>query len=109
MVMDIVSNPIFFALLISSLPKKSKTHFENKISVFIKWWIDRGYPNGIPDEADVELEASKKVPSWRRICKSLLRNDYWCKGLSFTQTKAEAYERYLKVMKNRRQSWKIMF
>lgn len=99
----------FAKLLISSLPKKSKTHFENKISVFIKWWIDRGYPNGIPDEADVELEASKKVPSWRRICKSLLRNDYWCKGLSFTQTKAEAYERYLKVMKNRRQSWKIMF
>jgi len=97
----------FARLLLSSMPQKTKLHFENKISVFIKWWYDRGYPNGIPDEADPALEADKKCPSWRRVCKALLRNDYWCKGLSFTQTKAEAYERYLKVMKNRRQQWKI--
>lgn len=95
----------FAKLLLNSMPGKTKLHFENKISVFLKWWVDRGYPNGIPDEADVNLEASKKVPSWRRVCKALLRNDYWCKGLSFTQTKAEAYERYLKVMKNRRTKW----
>jgi len=99
----------FAKLLMTSMPKKTKVHFENKITVFIKWWQDRGYQNGIPDEADIELEAAKKSPSWRRICKALLRNDYWCKGLSFTQTKAESYERYMKVMKNRRQSWKIMF
>lgn len=99
----------FSKLLLDSLPPKSKDHFENKISVFLKWWEERGYPNGIPDEADVSLEASKKVPSWRRIAKALLRNDYWCKGLSFTQTKAEAYEKYLKIMKNRRRQWKIFF
>lgn len=99
----------FSKLLLDSLPPKSKNHFENKISVFLKWWQERGYPNGIPDEADVNLEASKKVPSWRRIAKALLRNDYWCKGLSFTQTKAEAYEKYLKIMKNRRRQWKIFF
>ena len=62
-------------------------------------------PRGIPDEAGVNDEASKKVPSWRRICKALLRNDYWCKGLSFTQTKSEAYEKYSKIMKRRRQQW----
>jgi len=98
----------FARLLLASMPEKTRVHFENKISVFLKWWQDRGYPNGIPDEVDVELEAHKKAPSWRRVCKALLRNDYWCKGLSFTQTKAEAYEKYLKIMKKRRQSWRIL-
>lgn len=99
----------FAKLLLLSMPEKTKVHFENKISVFLKWWQDRGYPNGIPDEVDVELEAHKKAPSWRRVCKALLRNDYWCKGLSFSQTKAEAYEKYMKIMKKRRQSWRVLF
>jgi predicted phosphoadenosine phosphosulfate sulfurtransferase len=94
-------------LLLASMPEKTREHFENKIAVFIKWWMDRGYSHGIPDEADVNDEADKKVPSWRRICKALLRNDYWCKGLSFSQTKSEAYEKYMKVMKRRRQAWRL--
>jgi predicted phosphoadenosine phosphosulfate sulfurtransferase len=95
----------FAKLLLVSMPEKSRLHFENKIAVFLKWYQDRGYPNGIPDYASVKDEASKRMPSWRRICKALLRNDYWCKGLSFTQTKSEAYDKYLKVMKRRRQKW----
>jgi len=95
----------FAKLLLCSMPDKSRNHFENKIAVFLKWWYDRGYPNGIPDEADAKDEAGKKVPSWRRICKSLLKNDYWCKGLSFTMTKSEAYDKYLKIMKRRKQKW----
>jgi len=98
----------FAMLLLNSMPPKTKEHFEAKIAVFLKWWQDRGYPNGIPDEANLEEEAAKKKPSWRRICKALLRNDYWCKGLSFTQTKAEAYEKYIKLMKKRIQQWKIL-
>jgi predicted phosphoadenosine phosphosulfate sulfurtransferase len=95
----------FAKLLLASMPPATKEHFENKIAVFLKWWMDRGYPNGIPDEADIHLEAAKKVPSWKRICKALLRNDYWCKGLSFSQTKSEAYEKYTKIMKRRRKAW----
>jgi len=95
----------FCNLLINSMPPKTKEHYENKIAIFQKWWIDKGYENGIPDEADIKLEAEKKVPSWRRVCKSLLRNDYWCKGLSFTQHKTEAYNKYLLLMKKRRLEW----
>jgi predicted phosphoadenosine phosphosulfate sulfurtransferase len=95
----------FSYLLINSMPPKTKTHYENKIAIFQKWWIDKGYPDGIPDAADYKLEQEKKVPSWRRVCKSLLRNDYWCKGLSFTQHKSEAYEKYLLLMKKRRANW----
>lgn len=59
--------------------------------------------NGIPDEADYQVEQKKDVPSWRRVCKSLLRNDFWCKGLSFSQQKSTAYENYLKRMKEQRE------
>jgi predicted phosphoadenosine phosphosulfate sulfurtransferase len=97
----------FANLLINSMPPKTKLHYQNKISVFVKWWIDRGYALGIPDEGDYRLEAEKKIPSWRRICKSLLRNDYWCKGLSFTQHKSEAYEKYLALMKRRKNNWNL--
>jgi predicted phosphoadenosine phosphosulfate sulfurtransferase len=94
-------------LLLASLPPQSREHFSNKITVFLKWWGDRGYSLGIPDVAPAADEAAKKVPSWRRICKMLLKNDYWAKSLSFSQTKAPAYAQYLKVMKNRRQRWGI--
>lgn len=97
----------FANLLINSMPPKTKNHYQNKVSVFVKWWMQRGYENGIPDEGDYKLEADKKIPSWRRICKSLLRNDYWCKGLSFTQHKSEAYNKYLKLMETRKNKWQL--
>jgi predicted phosphoadenosine phosphosulfate sulfurtransferase len=90
------------------MPPKLSEHYKNKIAVFIHWWRERGYSDGIPDEADYELERKKDAPSWRRICKALLRNDYWCKGLSFSQTKSEAYKHYSKVMKKRRAKWGIL-
>lgn len=95
----------FAALLLESMPPHTREHFENKLATFRAWWRDRGYANGIPDEAPPDVEAARKAPSWRRICKALLRNDYWCKGLSFSQTKSAAYERYKKIMKNRRAQW----
>lgn len=89
-------------LLLASMPDKTKVHFENKISVFYNWWLERGYPDGMPDEADYKMEVERLAPSWRRVCKSLLRNDYWCKGLGFTQHKTEAYIKYLKLMEKRK-------
>lgn len=97
----------FASLLIDSMPPKTKIHYGNKIAVYQKWWMKKGYPDGIPDEAAYSLEAKRKVPSWRRVVKSLLRNDYWCKGLSFTQHKSEAYQKYLDLMKRRRQEWNL--
>lgn len=98
----------FARLLLESMPQNTRDHFENKISVFLKWYEDRGYHGGIPDAADSKEEASKKIPSWRRICKALLRNDYWCKGLSFSQTKSKSYTKYMKIMKKRRSRWRLI-
>lgn len=99
----------FATLLVNSMPPKTKEHYENKIFVFNQWWIKRGYPEGIPDEADYQMEAKRNIPSWRRVCKSLLRNDYWCKGLSFTQHKSDAYIKYLELMKRKKQDadWRM--
>lgn len=97
----------FAELLINSMPPKSQEHYRNKVLLFEKWWMDRGYPNGIPDEAAYEMEAARKAPSWRRVCKSLLRNDYWGKGMGFSQHKSAAYEKYLDLMRRRKQAWGV--
>lgn len=97
----------FAELLINSMPPKTRTHYKNKVLLFEKWWTERGYPDGIPDEAAYEMEAARRAPSWRRVCKSLLRNDYWCKGLGFSQHKSEGYKKYLDLMKRRRENWGV--
>jgi len=97
----------FAHLLLESMPPQSKEQYQNKILLFQKWHMERDYPDGIPDEAHYEMEAQRKAPSWRRICKSLLRNDYWCKGLGFTQHKSDAYKRYLDLVRRRKEQWKV--
>ena len=74
--------------LLDTMPSYLAEHYRQKIDKFLQWWEKEGLTS-IPDYADIKDEAKKKVPSWRRICKVLLKNDYWCKGLSFSQTKKE--------------------
>lgn len=92
----------FAKLILESMPERTREHFKNKIAVYLKWWVDRGYI--IYDDGPLE----KGHANWKRICKALLRNDYWCKGLSFSQTKSKAYSNYLKIMKKRRNEWNII-
>ena len=55
----------------------------------------------MPDEAPCELENKQWAPSWRMLCKVLLRNDYWCKGLGMTQPKSEAYQKFIQIKKTK--------
>jgi len=95
----------FADLLVRSMPPKTQEHYQNKILTFQRWWMQRGYAEGIPDESPYELEAARRAPSWRRVCKSLLRNDYWGKGLGFSQHKSDAYKKYLDLMRRRKEAW----
>ena len=97
----------FAELLLASMPPNMEEHYRNKITLHEKWWVERGYPDGIPDESPYELEVKRKAPSWRRICKSLLRNDYWGKGIGFSQHKSAAYQQYLDLMRRRKEQWGI--
>lgn len=85
--------------LLESMPPQTAEHYRNKIHVYLSWYRSRGYEAGIPDEGRA---TDKEQPSWTRVVKALLRNDYWCKGLSFTQTKPHAYLAYQARMKARR-------
>lgn len=90
----------FCHVLLASLPGKTREHYTKKFQTFIAWWRKNGYPDGIPDEADRDLENKRKAPSYRRLCKVILRNDYWCKGLSFAPPKSSsAYRNALEIKK----------
>lgn len=97
----------FSISILKSMPPKTREHYKNKIAVYLKFYMDRGYPDGIPDEVDNALERAGKAPSWRMICRALLRNDYWCTGLGFSPTKGSAYAKYVDLMKRRRRNWGI--
>ncbi len=83
----------FCNLLLQTMPRKTREHYLVRFKKFIYGWHNRGYAQ-IPDESPPELEAKCWAPSWRRMCKVLLRNDYWCKGLGQTQPKSDAYQRF---------------
>ncbi len=93
--------------LLNTMPPKTADHYKDKLAVYLKWWSKRGYADGIPDFVEARLESSGKVPSWRKIVKTFLKNDYWCKGLGFSPTKSSAYEKYKALMKKRRADWNI--
>jgi predicted phosphoadenosine phosphosulfate sulfurtransferase len=82
------------------MPKKTSDHYRARFVKFIKGWQDRGYLI-IPDEAPEDLENKCWVPSWRRMCKVMLRNDYWCKGLGQTQPLSDAYAKFKEIKKKR--------
>ena len=83
----------FCNLLLQTMPPKTREHYVVRFKKFIYGWHQRGY-SGIPEESPPELEAKCWAPSWRRMCKVLLRNDYWCKGLGQTQPKSDAWKRF---------------
>lgn len=87
--------------LLMSLPKKMQDHYRERFVKFISGWKQRGYDK-IPDEAPHDLEIKCWAPSWKRMARCILRNDYYCKGLGQTQPLSEAYEKF-KAIKHKRE------
>jgi len=82
--------------LLKSLPTKMQNHYKERFKKFIVGWKKRGY-KFIPDQAPHDLEVKQWAPSWKRMARCILRNDYYCKGLGQTQPKSEAYEKYKQI------------
>ena len=91
----------FCNLLLRTMPKKTSDNYRERFKKFISGWQDRGYDK-IPDEAPLELENKAWAPSWRRMCKCILRNDFFCKGLGQTQPKSEAYIKWKEIKAKRK-------
>lgn len=97
----------FARFLLETMPPQMRGHYEVKIRTWLRWWqVNRGYLL-IPDSASYREEADKAVPTWRRVCKVLLRHDYWCKGIGFSQTKSDAYDTYRARMAAKQEGWNV--
>lgn len=97
-----------FALyLLNTMPPKTAEHYKNKIAKYLFWYKTRGYPDGIPDNPPEDLDRRNLVPSWKRVCKTLLGNDYWCRWLGFSITKSSNFDNYMKLMRRKRKEWGI--
>ena len=66
---------------------------QEKIKDYINIWEKRCNKNGIPDEAPIEI--NDKVPSYKKICLCLLKNDFNLKSLGY-KTKTSKYYSVLK-------------
>lgn len=82
--------------LLRSLPAPMQENYKARFKKFIAGWKKRGYKT-IPDAAPHDLEVKQWAPSWRRMTRCILRNDYYCKGLGQTQPKSEAYGKYKEI------------
>lgn len=86
--------------LLKSLPGKMQVHYKERFNKFIVGWKKRGYDK-IPDQAPHELEVKCWAPSWKRMARCILRNDFYCKGLGQTQPLSDAYGKYKDIKKKR--------
>lgn len=96
----------FTNFLLATLPDKTAEHYKFRFRKFIYGWKKRGYSE-IPDQAPHDLEVKQWAPSWRRMARCILRNDYWCKGLGQTQPLSEAYEKFKEIKKLRKEKEKL--
>jgi len=64
---------------------------KDKLKLYINNWETKCYKVGIPDEAPLRLEQLNKVPSYRRVVKAILKNDYHLESLGFQKPFSKTY------------------
>lgn len=106
--------------LLDTLDEKTREHYLEKLNTSIKFWKEKGgalsdetlaelgeyeqgqpskisakttvkfaeYPDDLPDVTNF-----REVPSYKRMCVCIMKNDYFCKYMGFAQTKEELTRR----------------
>ncbi len=106
--------------LLSTMDDETRNHYLAKIKTSLDFWKNKGgalddstikdigdrgkigKPNNYskkktvtfdeyPD--DFDIDDFRSVPSWKRICVCIMKNDYFCKYMGFSQTKDEINRR----------------
>ncbi len=96
--------------ILDTMPPATADHYRDKLAVYLHYCLNKlGYLGDLPDAVDGDT-GGKDIPSWRRICRCLLKNDYWCYSLSFSANSGatEAWRKYKTLMRKRRAEWGIM-
>lgn len=70
---------------------------KSKIRSYVSTWKKQGYPGDIPDSAPPRLEALGKAPSYRMICKAIMKNDISLASLGFSRQPCDAYNALKKI------------
>lgn len=113
----------YLEFLLSTLDEKTRNHYIEKFKTSLRFWKEKGGgldektieeikengvkieihpPNNYTDKNtvifeeypdDLEVTAFQTVPSYKRMCICILKNDYFCKYMGFTQTKQEQEKR----------------
>lgn len=123
----------YMEFLLDSLPKNVKVGYLSKLGTSIKFWQEKGgvlsdeviaqldelsikYEFGTHNYKtnkkavkldyldDIDISDFKAVPTYKRMCVCILKNDHLCKYMGFSQTKQEmkkrkeAIEKYAKIL-----------
>ena len=114
--------------LLKTLPEKAREHYQSKLDTSLKFWAETGGALDADTISDlksrgVEIKASKtnrssrkeavkmqylddydgkafrEVPTYKRFCVCILKNDWYCKYMGFAQTKYEIEKRKSAITK----------
>jgi predicted phosphoadenosine phosphosulfate sulfurtransferase len=70
-------------------------NLKQTIESYIKDWESKCYYNGLPDEAPKEI--FNLVPSYKRICIAILKNDNSLQSLGFEPKKSKYYSELKRI------------
>lgn len=109
----------FMNFLLSTLPEQTRNRYQAKLETSIKFWKEKGgvlsdevirklkdrkIPIQVGDSTnykttkkpvrmdyldDIDIEEFREIPTYKRMCICILRNDHACKYMGFALTKEE--------------------
>lgn len=108
----------YMYFLLATLPEESRQIYEQKLKVSISFWRNKGgalseaiieklKEKKVAIEVDsspyrtqkksvkmeyideIDISEQREIPTYKRVCLCILRNDYQCKYMGFTLTKAD--------------------
>lgn len=77
-------------LLLRSLPPMAEQHYRGKFLTFMLWWKHHRRRYDVAGMADSGIkESGHNIPSWERLARVIIKNDWWCYELKFAATHNE--------------------
>jgi len=113
----------YMHFLLSTLPDDARANYLDKLSVSIKFWKEKGgvlsdetiqklkasrvkfeiskttnyqtskHPVRMDYIDEIDIAEAKEIPTFKRMCICIMKNDHLCKYMGFTQTKNEMARR----------------
>jgi predicted phosphoadenosine phosphosulfate sulfurtransferase len=77
--------------LLSTLPEVVREKYMANFAIAIEWYMKERYYNNIDDIPDddspIPNPSGFNIPSWRKMCLAVLKNDFWGRSLDIGITK----------------------